>query len=156
MSSCGWLLFWPFNYRHNNIRLTDTAYTLPQVSFKSEFKDELKFIAKCRGSTKPARKNQNSSADNSNPTGSNQYMNSDRHYDYESWWHENDRTAFGTLYYFFLLLVKRASACNFQSENNMQYDNYVFFIYIYIYMHYTHIYTYNTHSIHQYLLLLLL
>lgn len=58
--------------------------TLSQVSFKSEFKDELKFIAKCRGSTKPARKNQNSSADNSNPTGSNQYMNSDRHYDYES------------------------------------------------------------------------
>ncbi|XP_060848999.1 glutamate receptor ionotropic, kainate 3-like isoform X1 [Rhopalosiphum padi] len=55
-----------------------------KVSFKSEFKDELKFIAKCRGSTKPARKNQNSSADNSNPTGSNQYMNSDRHYDYES------------------------------------------------------------------------
>lgn len=57
-----------------------------QVSFKSEFKDELKFIAKCRGSTKPARKRQNGSTDNSNPTGFNQYMNSDKnlHYDYES------------------------------------------------------------------------
>ncbi|XP_025421717.1 glutamate receptor ionotropic, kainate 3-like isoform X3 [Sipha flava] len=56
-----------------------------KVSFKSEFKDELKFIAKCRGSTKPARKKQNSSADNSKATGSNQYINnSDRHYGYES------------------------------------------------------------------------
>ncbi|VVC31772.1 Ionotropic glutamate receptor, L-glutamate and glycine-binding domain,Receptor, ligand binding [Cinara cedri] len=58
--------------------------TKEKVSFKSEFKDELKFIAKCRGSTKPARKKQNSSASNSNPTGSNQYVNSARHYDYES------------------------------------------------------------------------
>lgn len=52
-----------------------------QVSFKNEFKDELKFIAKCRGSTKPARKKQpSSSAENSNPTGSKQYMGPGRQY----------------------------------------------------------------------------
>lgn len=60
------------------------GFVCVQVSFKSEFKDELKFIAKCRGSTKPAKKKVYS-ADNSNRTGSNQYVNeSDRHYDYES------------------------------------------------------------------------
>lgn len=60
------------------------GFPCAQVSFKSEFKDELKFIAKCRGSTKPAKKKVYS-ADNSNRTGSNQYVNdSDPHYDYES------------------------------------------------------------------------
>ncbi|XP_050428924.1 glutamate receptor ionotropic, kainate 2-like [Adelges cooleyi] len=54
-----------------------------KISFKNEFKEELKFIAKCRGSTKPARKRH--SSDSSNPTGSNQYIDrlSNKHYDYD-------------------------------------------------------------------------